>query len=115
MAVFTGEISLKALIYRCNKLGLISDWIFRSLCIQMRKLGYDDIEPNSIDREESTILDKIIKLLKEDNRNIRDIANETNIPIIYLNKLIFNKYSLALICGGTNLGKELIKTDLNLT
>ena len=107
------KVSLKALIYRYNKLGLITEWSNRSLNIQMRKYGYDKNEPKSISHEKSTILLKICRLLKEDNISIRDIANDLKINVEDLNKLIFNMYSLSLVYGkNEHIKKE--KPDLRL-
>lgn len=107
------KVSLSALIYRYNKLGIITEWNNRSLNIQLRKLGYDEKEPKSIERETSTILPKIFKYLKQDNFTIRDLSNELKINTEDLNKLMFNMFSLSVIYGG-NEKTQKEKPDLRL-
>lgn len=96
------KVSLGAIVYRFHQLDYISEWVYRGLNIEMRKKGYHLNEPQSIQWEESTIINKIFKLLKEDNCSIQDISNDTNIPVEILNKLIFNKFSLSVLYGGSN-------------
>ncbi len=96
------KVSLGALVYRFYHLGYISEWTYRTLNIEMRKKGYHQKEPQTIPWEESVIINKIFKLLKEDNCSIQDISNETNIPVEVLNKLIFNKFSLSVLYGGSD-------------
>ncbi|MFA6990184.1 MAG: XRE family transcriptional regulator [Candidatus Gastranaerophilaceae bacterium] len=107
------KVSLSALIYRFYQLGFISEWSYRTLYIEMRKKGYSQNEPQSIQWEESIIINKIFKLLQEDNCSIQDISNETSIPVANLNKLIFNKFSLTVLYGsGNNSSKSRAKLTL---
>lgn len=101
------NVSLKAIVYRYHKLNLISDWNNRALNIEMRKRNFDIEEPQSIERETSIVLSKIIKMLIEDNCTIQDISYNTKIPVDYINKLMFNAFSMELIIGGqTHKGKS---------
>lgn len=51
-------VSLAALTYRLHKLGLISDWHYRKLYIEISRLGYRKSEPDEGVRETSQILKK---------------------------------------------------------
>ena len=93
------KVSLQAIMYRYNKLGLISDWVYRSLYLQSRKWGYDQQEPEPIEKETSAIFKCIFKILKEDNKTLQNISNEISIPEEDLNKLMFSPYSISLIKG----------------
>lgn len=93
------KVSLAALIYRFFQLNYITEWTYRTLNIEMRKKGYHQNEPQSIPWEESIVMNKIYKLLKEDNCSIQDISQETNIPVDVINKLAFNKFSLSVVYG----------------
>ena len=103
------KVSLQAVMYRYNKLGLISDWSYRSLYLQARKWGYDKKEPEPIEKEFSTVFKSIFRLLKEDNKTIQDISREIFIPEEDLNKLMFCPYSMSLIKGGINGEKRTIE------
>lgn len=51
-------VSAAALAHRLHALGLLSDWNYRSLCVQLAKRGRT-VEPEGIARETSQILDKV--------------------------------------------------------
>lgn len=51
-------VSAAALAHRLHSLGLLSDWNYRGLCIDLAKFGRDR-EPEGIARETSQIMDKI--------------------------------------------------------
>ncbi len=93
------KVSLLALIYRFYQLNYITEWTYRTLIINSKKRGYDINEPQSIPFEQSTVINKIFKLLKEDNLSIQDISYSTNIPVSELNKLMFDKYAISLVYG----------------
>ena len=38
-------VSVAALAYRLHKLGILSDWQYRGLCIEMNQIGYRTSEP----------------------------------------------------------------------
>lgn len=86
------KVSLKAIIYRLNELGLITEWSNRSLLIELNKKGYDKSEPESIERETSYLLAKIFKILSEDNITINSIAEELCLSPIEIHKLVFNLF-----------------------
>jgi len=82
------KVSIAALIYRMHTLGLLSDWEFRSLFIQMSELGYRKQEPKSVRRESSQIFSKVLGALHEDGITRSEIAQELAIPLEELNKLM---------------------------
>ena len=107
------KVSLSAIIYRFFQLNFITEWTFRILNIEMRKKGYHQNEPQTIAWEESIVINKIFKLLKEDNCSVQDISKETNIPVDIINKLVFNKFALSLIYGtGDEKNKSTAKLKL---
>lgn len=60
----TWGVSLAALAYRMNQLGLFSEWAYRNLCIQIAKNGYRTSEPSPMRPESSQILRKIFDALR---------------------------------------------------
>ncbi len=73
------KVSLAALAYRIHKLGIISDWHYRTLCIEMSKNGFTKKEPESIPREQSKIWEMIFENLRADNITKADIAKDLDI------------------------------------
>jgi Zn-dependent peptidase ImmA (M78 family)/transcriptional regulator with XRE-family HTH domain len=73
------RVSVAALNYRLHHLGMISDWHYRSLCIEIAKLGRDR-EPNSIPREQSQVLTKALASLRSEGIWRGDIARDLRLP-----------------------------------
>jgi len=83
------RVSVAALTYRIHKLGKISDWQYRHLCIQMSKRGYMDAEPNSIEREESVVWKKVFSDLWTLKVTKADIAKSLFLPADEIENLVF--------------------------
>jgi Zn-dependent peptidase ImmA (M78 family) len=49
------RLSAMAMAYRLNSLKLLSDWQYKSICIELGKRGYRAGEPGGIDRETSVV------------------------------------------------------------
>jgi len=82
--------SLSAVCYRIHKLGLITDWHYRRLCIQLSGRGYRTVEPNGISRESSVLLPKLLlDLYRHDGLTRVAIARELCLPVSELNHLLF--------------------------
>lgn len=80
-------VSVAALAYRLHKLGMISDWQYRNLCIQMGE--YRISEPEPAPRERSQVMKKIFSALAEDGITKARVAEELAIPLTELEGLIF--------------------------
>jgi Zn-dependent peptidase ImmA (M78 family) len=83
------RVSVAALAYRLHKLGTMSDWQYRHICIQMGKRGYPDAEPNSIPREESLVWKKVLSDLWNRRVTKADIAGALFLPADEIENLIF--------------------------
>lgn len=83
------KVSAMALAYRLHMLGLISDWTYRSFCIDLGKLGYRSGEPDGVERETSTVLAKVLAALWTKRLTKNEIAHELHVPISEIENLIF--------------------------
>jgi len=83
------KVSAMALAYRMHKLGLLSEWNHRSICIELGQLGYRSGEPAGIERETSTVLAKVLTALWSKRLTKQDIAGDLGIPIEEIETLIF--------------------------
>ncbi len=72
-------VSLAALAYRMNHLGLFSEWTYRNLCIQIAKNGYRTVEPNPMRPESSQILRKVFDALRSDGITRANLAKELQV------------------------------------
>jgi Zn-dependent peptidase ImmA (M78 family)/DNA-binding XRE family transcriptional regulator len=71
------RVSAAALAYRLHKLNRISDWHYRSLCIEIGRLGRA-VEQNSIPREQSQVLSKVLTELRREGIGRAQIAARLN-------------------------------------
>lgn len=107
-------VSVAALAYRLHHLGVLSDWHYRSLCIEMGQRGYRSAEPNEVPREMSLIFPQLFKALREDNITKSDIANDLQINVDELDKLVFGLILVALDGGTSSSSGGRKKPDLRL-
>ena len=78
-----------ALAFRLHKLDMLSEWRYKSTCIELSKRGYRSAEPIGIDREVSTVWKKIISNLWSEKESIEKIAKSLNLPIEEMQDLVF--------------------------
>lgn len=83
------RVSAGALAYRLHKLDILSDWQFRTVCIQLNENGYRNSEPNGIERETSTVWEMVFRDLWNDRITKTDVAKLLNIPSEELESLLF--------------------------
>lgn len=82
-------VSLAALAYRMNHLGLFTEWAYRNLCIQMAKNGYRTVEPNPMRRESSQVLRKIFDALRAEGTTRSMLAKDICIAQEDIDNLTF--------------------------
>jgi Zn-dependent peptidase ImmA (M78 family) len=84
------RVSAMAMAYRLSTLGLLSEWQYKSLCIELGKRGYRSSEPVGIERETSVIWRKVLGQLWSEKMTKNDIAADLNLPLDELEGLIWN-------------------------
>lgn len=102
--------SVSALSYRLHELGVISDWQYRGLCIEIAKRGRNT-EPDEAPRETSLVLPRVLAALYEDGFSRARIANELCIPSSELEQLIFG-LAMTGIEGGRQQSPRQSRTHL---
>jgi Zn-dependent peptidase ImmA (M78 family)/DNA-binding XRE family transcriptional regulator len=82
-------VSMSALAMRLNQLGLLPDWSYRGICIELSKFGRTR-EPDGVaERETSAVLDKVFTMLKESGTTTADVAKKLDLYTEDLEALIF--------------------------
>lgn len=84
------RVSAMALAYRLMCLQLLSDWQYKSLCIELSKRGYRSSEPVGVDRETSPTWLKVLSQLWTERMTKDQIATALNLPLDELEGLIWN-------------------------
>jgi Zn-dependent peptidase ImmA (M78 family)/DNA-binding XRE family transcriptional regulator len=98
-------VSLAALVHRLRSLDLISEWHYRTLCVELSVQGYRKNEPNGIPRETSQVLNKVFAALREDGISRSDVARAVHISSDELESFIFGLV-IAAIPGGRVSGRS---------
>lgn len=93
------NVSLAALVYRLKALDLITEWHYRTLCIQLGELGYRKNEPNAIERESSQVLAKIFSVLAAEGTSRQKVAQSLHLQVKDLDALIFGLVGLTQVDG----------------
>jgi len=93
-------VSVAALAYRLKDVGLVNDWHYRSLCIEIAQRGYQKSEPNEASRETSQIFKKVFAALREEGLTRSDIATALAVHVNELDELVFG-LALTALKGGT--------------
>ena len=84
------RVSAMAMAYRLNSLRLLSDWQYKSVCIELGRRGYRMGEPVGIERETSTVWRKVLLQLWSEKTTKNDIAESLHLPLDELEGLIWN-------------------------
>lgn len=105
------RVSLFALVVRLHRLGRLTDWRYRDLCIQVRS-RYGDSEPEGIERERSVVWQKVMKSLWAEHVTQLDIARDIGVPESEVGTLIFGiLYSDMETAPPRAQGLALVKND----
>jgi Zn-dependent peptidase ImmA (M78 family) len=81
-------VSVAALAYRLHKMKLLTDWQYRTFCIQInRKFGAD--EPNGLPPERSSVWQMILTELWKEGVTKNHIAGQLSIPPNEMENLLF--------------------------
>lgn len=82
-------VSLSALAYRMHEVGLLSDWHYHSVFVEISRMGYRVSEPNGIEHESSSVLAKMFKMLRDQGIRRADVARALDLPSQELQKMVF--------------------------
>lgn len=85
----TWGVSVGALTYRLHRLGLLSDWHYRKLYIEISKRGYRKAEPKEGVRETSQVLQKVFAVLRTEGVTKNAIAEALSVHPADVDELVF--------------------------
>jgi Zn-dependent peptidase ImmA (M78 family) len=94
------NVSVAALAHRLHALNLLSDWHYRTICIEIAQRGYKRAEPNGIARETSQLLQKVFQALRDDGLTKPVIAKQLHLDPNELDSLVFGLVMTPLQGGG---------------
>lgn len=83
------RVSAMALTYRLHSLQLLSEWQYKSTCIELTSRGYRTGEPIGIERETSRVWQKVLAQLWAERKTKDHIAAELHMPLDEVEALIW--------------------------
>ena len=89
-------VSVSALARRLKDTGMISEWTYRSLCIEISQKGFRKSEPNDYPHETSRIWEKVSSLLRSEGKGVIEIADQLDLPSDEVEKLLWGLTTLGL-------------------
>ena len=81
-------VSAAALLFRLNKAGIVSDWQYRTMIIQLNS-NWSQTEPEGIPKEKSHVWKTIFQELWRDGKTIGSIGDDLRIPASEVGALLF--------------------------
>lgn len=90
------KVSAMALAQRLYELDLLTDWEYRTACVDLSRLGYRSAEPGGISRETSQVLAKVFTALRADGITAPAVARELSLTPDELSRHIFGLVPVAL-------------------
>jgi Zn-dependent peptidase ImmA (M78 family)/DNA-binding XRE family transcriptional regulator len=95
----TWNVAAMALTHRLHELGLLTEWGYRTACVQLSRLGYRRAEPEGIQRESSQLLAKVFRAARSDGETPAVIAAAIGISTEELQAHVF-ALTLTPVPGG---------------
>jgi Zn-dependent peptidase ImmA (M78 family) len=83
------RVSVAAFIYRLRGLGLLSEWHYRSLSVELARRGYRTQEPHGVEQETSQVLNKVFAMLRREGTTRAEIALALSLHPRDLDDLVF--------------------------
>ncbi len=93
-------VSVAALARRVYDIGIISEWHYRTLCIQISERGWRTTEPGDAIPETSRVWEKVLSMLRQEGVTKDQIAQELAIPPSEIDKLVWGLVTMGLSSPG---------------
>jgi Zn-dependent peptidase ImmA (M78 family) len=93
------KVSAMALTYRLHELGLLTDWGYRTACVNLSRLGYRSGEPGGIPHETSQLLSKVLRSLRDEGSSPAQVSADLAVSVTELNSHVFGLIPTALPGG----------------
>lgn len=83
------RVSAMAMAYRLHALGLLTEWRYKSICIELGRRGYRSAERDGIERETSAIWKKVLAQLWKEGKTKAKIGGDLHLPANEVESLIW--------------------------
>lgn len=83
-------VAAMALTHRLNELGLMTEWAYRSTCVDLSRMGYRSGEKGGLAAHESSqLLTKVLRDLRASGRGLTDIADSLGLDVVEIRGHLF--------------------------
>jgi Zn-dependent peptidase ImmA (M78 family)/transcriptional regulator with XRE-family HTH domain len=93
----TWRVSATSYTRRLHQLGLISDWQYRSLMIELTKRGYRSGEPDGLQREGSQLIQMVLAELRTEGVGLPKLAKLLSISVDDLRSMVLGLASVNVV------------------
>jgi len=83
------NVSAMALAFRLHRVGILTEWLYRSICIELSSMGARTKEINPGPHETSQVLQKVLSYARDKGLSVKSIAHELNVTANDLNQILF--------------------------
>jgi Zn-dependent peptidase ImmA (M78 family)/transcriptional regulator with XRE-family HTH domain len=94
------RVAAMALTHRLYEAGTLSEWLYRTTCIELARQGFRTGEPGGIARESSQLLYKVFRALRAERITAADIAADLHLPVGEVNGFVYGLVPTAVPGGG---------------
>ena len=89
-------VSVSALLVRLHRVGLISEWHYTRMAIEIQQKGYRTREPEEAPRETSKIWETVFKTLRNEGVVMAEIAQRLKVPPEEIEMLVFGLVTMGI-------------------
>lgn len=100
-------VSVAALTYRLNKMGIVSEWQNRTFNIEISRRGYRTREPEGLDPECSVVWPRVLSALWGERTTRDHIADELHLPTHELQSILYRLVDGISHSGPGTQGKDM--------
>jgi Zn-dependent peptidase ImmA (M78 family)/DNA-binding XRE family transcriptional regulator len=108
------KVAAMALTHRLYEIDLLTDWGYRTACVQLSRWGYRRSEPMGIPRESSQLLTKVFRSVRDHGETMSSIATAIGITAEELQAHVFGLALTAVPSGQRTTQASPIRPDLHL-
>jgi Zn-dependent peptidase ImmA (M78 family)/transcriptional regulator with XRE-family HTH domain len=83
------NVSAMALTYRLHKVGILTEWVYRDLCIEFSAMGARTSEIDPSPRESSQVLQKVLSFARDGGKSLQGIASDLSLAPDDLTPILF--------------------------
>ena len=109
----TWNVAAMALTHRLHELSLLTEWGYRTACVQLSRLGYRSSEPKGIQRESSQLLAKVFRSVRDHGETPAAIAAAIGITTDELQAHVFG-LTLTAVTGDRHTAPGPERGDLHV-